>query len=178
MSRLFIISILAVLALLAVAALELYSHTLSGIRAGGPVPLQSLAPRPGVAPVTPPAARNAPASRVPSAHATASPSPATLPATNSQSGPPKIVSVALNSSVVTGGQIVTGTVQTSANVTSVQASIGGYSSGLQKVSSGYFALSYRVPNLPFFLHRTYTIVVTAQNARGESVSSSLPVTVR
>jgi len=61
---------------------------------------------------------------------------------------------------------------------SSQANIAGYSSGLQKVSSGYFALSYRVPNLPLFLHRTYTIVVTAQNGRGQSASSSLPITVR
>jgi hypothetical protein len=60
----------------------------------------------------------------------------------------------------------------------VQARIASYSSALTKIGVGYFALSYRVPNLPSFLHRTYTIEVSAQNARGDSVSSSLPITVR
>ena len=177
MPRLFIVSILAVLALLAVAGLELYSHTISGIGAGGPVPLQSIAPPPGAAAASTPAARTTSASHGPAAQALPS-SATSLPLANSKTGAPKIISVSLNSPVVTGGQIVTGAVQTSPDVTAVQASIAGYSSGLQKVSSGYFALSYRVPNLPFFLHRTYTIVVTARNGQGESASSSLPITVR
>ena len=74
--------------------------------------------------------------------------------------------------------MVTGTVETSPNVASVEASIGGYSSALTKVGIGRFVLSYRVPNLPFFLHRTYAIQVIARNARGDAVSSSLPITVR
>jgi len=178
MSRALIISILVVVALVAVAALELYSHALSGIGAGGPVPLRSLPPKRVVPPETPRATRDVSAPQAPSASEPAAPSPTALLSGNSQTQSPKILSVSLSSSVVTGGQVVTGTVQTSADVTSVQANIAGYSSGLQKVSSGYFALSYRVPNLPLFLHRTYTIVVTAQNGRGQSASSSLPITVR
>ncbi len=178
MSRALIISVLAILALAGVAALELYSHMLSGIGSGGPVPLQSIAPKRGVTPLP----TRSPQGRVafPQPAAAVSPTVSAAPPAPkfTQNESPKIMSVSLSSPVVTGGQVVTGTVQTSANVTSVQASIAGYSSGLQKVSSGYFALSYRVPNLPFFLHRTYTIVVTAQNARGESVSSSLPITIR
>jgi hypothetical protein len=104
--------------------------------------------------------------------------PSAAPNTPAPSGSPKIVNVSLSSAVVTGGQIVTGTVTTSSDVTSVQARLAGYSSALTKVSAGYFALSYRVPNLPSFLHRTYTIEVIAQNARGDSVSSSLPITIR
>jgi hypothetical protein len=178
MSRAFLI-VLLILALAGVAALELYSHTLSGISSGGPVPLQSIPPprEPTAAPshaAALPAPRSVPA-------ATATPAPirsAASPAGTQVAGPPRILGVSLSSAVVTGGQVVTGTVQTSPGVTRVQASIAGYASALQKVSSGYFALSYRVPNLPFFLHRTYTIVVTAQDARGQSVSSSLPITVR
>jgi hypothetical protein len=60
----------------------------------------------------------------------------------------------------------------------VQAGIAGYSSALTKVSTGYFALSYRVPQLPPFLRRTYTIQIIAQNARGQTASSSLPITIR
>jgi hypothetical protein len=177
MSRAIVI-VLLILALAGVAALELYSHMLSGIRSGGPVPLQSIAPpaRPTASPLPrAPVVRRAPS--VPAA--TASPFKSRVtPAGSTGTEPPRIIGVSLSSAVVTGGQVVTGTVQTSPGVTSVQASIAGYASPLQKVSSGYFALSYRVPTLPAFLHRTYTITVTAQNARGESVSSSLPITVR
>jgi hypothetical protein len=170
--------VLLILALAGVAALELYSHMLSGIGSGGPVPLQSIAPP---APVTAAPSPHARALRPPPSVPAATASPVTsavTPPGSRGAGPPRIIGVSLSSAVVTGGQVVTGTVQTSPGVTSVQASIAGYASPLQKVSSGYFALSYRVPALPAFLHRTYTIVVTAQNARGESVSSSLPITVR
>jgi len=49
---------------------------------------------------------------------------------------------------------------------------------MQKVGTGRFQLSYRVPNLPFFLHRTYMIQVIARNTKGQEVSSALPITVR
>jgi hypothetical protein len=172
MSRAFIVAALGVLILAVVAALDWYSHVLAGITSGGPVPLQSIAPRPPVASATPVVRRStAPAS----VHVSPT---AAAPNTPSPSGSPKIVNVSLSSSVVTGGQIVTGTVATSADVTSVQARIAGYSSALTKIGAGYFALSYRVPNLPAFLHRTYTIEVIAQNAQGASASSSLPITIR
>ncbi len=185
MSRAVVISVLAILALAVIAALELYSHMLSGIGSGGPVPLQSIAPRQAETPVPARAARKknpmpvATAPVPPSASdTTRAPTTTPPPTMATQTDSPKILSVSLSSSVAAGGQVVTGTVQTSPGVTSVQASIAGYSSALQKVSSGYFALSYRVPSLPFFLHRTYTIQVTAQNASGQSVSSSLPITIR
>lgn len=175
MSRTFIVAALGVLILAVVAALDWYSHVLAGITSGGPVPLQSIAPRPPVASATPvsPVVRRSPAPArlqvTPSAGDASTPSP---------NGSPKIINVSLSSSLLTGGQIVTGIVTTSPDVTSVQARIASYSSALTKIGVGYFALSYRVPNLPSFLHRTYTIEVSAQNARGDSVSSSLPITVR
>ncbi len=172
MSRMLIVAVLAVVILAVVAALDWYSHVLAGITSGGPVPLQSVAPRPPVASAAPAVRRSsAPASVqvTPSAAAASTPSP---------SGSPKIINLSLSSSVASGGQIVTGTVTTSPDVTSVQARIAGYSSALSRIGVGYFALSYRVPNLPAFLHRTYTIEVIAQNARGASVSSSLPITIR
>ena len=49
---------------------------------------------------------------------------------------------------------------------------------MQKVGVGRFVLSYRVPNLPFFLHRTYTIEVTARNTRGDAATGSVPITIR
>lgn len=92
--------------------------------------------------------------------------------------PPRILSMSLSTPVAHGGQVVSGTVQTSSNVASVEARIGGYSSSLQKVGVGTFTMSYRVPNLPFFLHRTYNIEVIARNTRGDEVRSSVPITIR
>jgi hypothetical protein len=155
----------ALIVLAAAAALEWYSHA--------PQP-------PVVTPTTAPPAPVAPARQ--------SPAPSKSPITNASSAPPiviaspndapRIIAVSISSPTVTGGQVVTGTVETSSNVASVEARIAGYSSTLAKVGVGRFALSYRVPNLPFFLHRTYSIKVIARNARGDAVSSSLPITVR
>jgi len=150
--------------LAAAVALEWYSH------APRPPVVTPAAASPSAAPVRPlPRVSKSPA-------AIASPAPPVV--VSSPNAAPQIIAVSISSPVVTGGQIVTGTVETSSNVASVDARIAGYSSTLAKVGVGRFALSYRVPNLPFFLHRTYAIQVIARNARGDSVSSSLPITVR
>lgn len=112
--------------------------------------------------------------------ASAAPAGATVPPIvprENPAAPPQIIAMSLSSPVARGGEVVSGTVETSSNVASVVASIAGYSSALAKVGVGRFELSQRVPKLPFFLHRTYTIQVTARNARGDSVSSSLPITI-
>lgn len=172
MSRSAIAIVAALLILAAAGGIEWYSHMVAGISVGGPVPLQSLAPErltvrtPTPMKKTPGPARETPATQNPG-EGTAAPSRG-----------PTILSMSLSSSVVSGGQVVTGTVQTSSDVTDVQASIAGHSSSLSKVSTGYFALSYRVPQLPFFLRRTYTVQVVARNAAGATASSSLPITIR
>lgn len=157
----------AIIVLVAVAALEWYSHAgrppVAAPPAASPVTLATARPTQVPAPSKSPAA-------------TASPAPPVV--ISSPNAAPQIIAVSISSPVVTGGQVVTGTVETSSNVASVEARIAGYSSTLTKVGVGRFALSYRVPNLPFFLHRTYAIQVIARNARGDSVSSSLPITVR
>lgn len=91
---------------------------------------------------------------------------------------PQIVAMSISSPVVKGGQVVTGIVQTSSNVASVEARIAGYSASLTKIGVGRFALAYRVPNLPPFLHRTYEIEVIARNTNGDAVSSTMPVTIQ
>lgn len=91
--------------------------------------------------------------------------------------PPRILTMSLSSGVARGGQVITGVVRTSSNVASVEARIAGYSSSMRKTGVGVFELSQRVPKLPFFLHRTYSIEVIARNTRGEAVSASIPITV-
>lgn len=95
-----------------------------------------------------------------------------------QNSPPRIVALSLSTPVAHGGDVVSGFVETSSNVASVEARIGGYSSTMRKIGVGKFVLTYRVPNLPFFLHRTYTIQVIARNTRGDAVSSGVPITIR
>jgi hypothetical protein len=92
--------------------------------------------------------------------------------------PPRILSLTLSTPVAHGGDVVSGFVETSSNVASVEARIGGYSSSMRKIGVGKFVLSYRVPRLPFFLHRTYTIKVIARNTRGDAVSSAVPIEIR
>jgi cytoskeletal protein RodZ len=92
--------------------------------------------------------------------------------------PPRILSMSLSTPVAHGGQVVSGTVETTSNVASVEARIGGYSTAMQKVGVGKFVMSYTVPHLPFFLHRTYNIEVIARNTKGEAVRSSVPITIR
>jgi hypothetical protein len=180
MRRVFVVVFLAAAIIAAIAALEWYSHVAGGIASGGPVPLQSIPPRPSLpapasaAPSPVPSAVKA--STAPAARETLTPPSATAAPRNDAA--PKIVSASLSTPVASGGQIVTGTVATSSDVTSVQATIAGYSAPLTKVSTGYFALSYRVPELPPFLRRTYSIQIVARNARGQTASSSLPITLR
>lgn len=92
--------------------------------------------------------------------------------------PPRILSMSISTPVAHGGDVVSGYVLTTSNVASVEARIAGYSSGMKKVGVGKFVLTYKVPYLPFFLHRTYDIVVIARNTRGDAVRSSVPITIR
>lgn len=100
------------------------------------------------------------------------------PVLEAPDAPPRILAMSISTPVARGGDVVSGTVQTSSNVASVEARIAGYATAMQKIGVGRFALTYRVPNLPFFLHRTYTIEVIARNSRGDAVRSSVPITVR
>jgi hypothetical protein len=100
------------------------------------------------------------------------------PIVESPDAPPRILAMAMSTPVAHPGEVVSGTVETSSNVASVEARIAGYSSSMRKVGVGRFSLSYRVPNLPFFLHRTYTIEVIARNTRGDAVRTSVPITIR
>lgn len=91
---------------------------------------------------------------------------------------PRIVAVTLSSPVVSGGDVVTSSVETSSNVASVEARIGGYSATYQKTGVGRFTLAYTVPRLPFFLHKAYLIRIVARNTAGTSVSTAVPITIR
>ena len=92
--------------------------------------------------------------------------------------PPRIVDVELSSQTVRGGDTISGMVETSSNVASVEARIGTFALAMPKVGVGRFALRYVVPSVPFFLHGRYELQVTARNSAGNAVSRSVPITVQ
>lgn len=105
-------------------------------------------------------------------------SPPPPPVIVSERAAPQIISLSISTPVVHSGETVSGKVETSTNVASVEARIGGYSSNLRKTGAGRFSLDYRVPYVPFFMKRTYTVLLIARNTRGDAVSTSFPITVR
>lgn len=147
--------------------------------APAPHPKQSAAPDAAETP-TPIEASSAPAAQgTPLPLVTLAPS-AAIPGVVREpaNAPPRILALSLSTPVAHGGEVVSGYVEASSNVASVEARIAGYSMNMRKIGVGKFVMSYRVPRLPFFLHKTYSIEVIARNTRGDSVSSSVPITIR
>lgn len=142
-------------------------------------PPESSTPSPAASREPLEAASQAPAPQTPEPLVTLAPA-AALPGVVKEppDAPPRILALSLSTPVAYGGDVVSGFVETSSNVASVEARIAGYSSTMRKVGVGKFVLTYRVPRLPFFLHRTYNIEVVARNTRGQSVSSSVPISIR
>ncbi len=106
--------------------------------------------------------------------ATAPPAPLVAP----PDAPPHILSVEIEPRVIGSGDTITGRVVASSNVASVEARLGGYGVNMTKVAPGTFAMRYTTGDIPFFLHRTYTIDVIARNARGDTDTREIPITVR
>lgn len=84
----------------------------------------------------------------------------------------------VSETTVQPGDSVSGRVLTSSNVASVEARIGGYAVTLQKTGVGRFALTYKVGQLPWFVHGNFTMQVIARNTRGDAVTREIPLTVR
>jgi hypothetical protein len=91
---------------------------------------------------------------------------------------PRIVAVHINSQTVHSGETISGTVETSSNVASVEARIAVFSISVPKVGVGRFALRYRVPWVPFFWYGTYPMTLVARNTAGDAVQRVIPITVR
>jgi len=91
---------------------------------------------------------------------------------------PRIVAVHINNQTVRSGDTISGMVETSSNVASVEARIAAFSISVPKVGVGRFALRYVVPWVPFFWHGTYPMTLVARNAAGEAVERVIPITVR
>ena len=84
----------------------------------------------------------------------------------------------LSKQTVHGGETISGTVETTSNVASVEARIATFSISVPKIGVGRFALNYVVPNVPFFWHGTYPMTLIARNTAGKAVQRVIPITVQ
>ena len=75
------------------------------------------------------------------------------------------------------GDTISGTVETSSNVASVEARIAKFTIGVPKVGVGRFALNYVVPHVPFFFYGTYPMTLIARNAAGDVAQRVIQITV-
>lgn len=91
---------------------------------------------------------------------------------------PAILGITLRSYEVHAGDVVHAAVTTSSNVASVEARVASYGFALSRVGVGRFAFVYRVPSLPFFLHRSWPVEVIARNATGVATVRSFMIAYR
>jgi len=110
----------------------------------------------------------------------ASPAPATplpTPLVLASDAPPQILAVQMSDYVLHSGERISGTVVTSTNVTAVEIHLGGRTARLPQASPGVFSVSYRMPNIPFFMRGRYTGQIVALNAAGARAQRDISVTV-
>ena len=91
---------------------------------------------------------------------------------------PKILAITLSGLEVSSGETVSGTVETTSNVASVEARISGWSMSVPRTRIGHFEAAGQLPDIPFFLKGTYTLQVIARNAAGEQAERDIPITLR
>lgn len=92
--------------------------------------------------------------------------------------PPQIISMQMSQSSAHRGDVVRGVVTATDNTASVEIRVGGYGSVMQKVNATTFMMSYRVPWLPFFLHRSWTVRVIARNVDGVATERDTAIAIR
>jgi hypothetical protein len=108
------------------------------------------------------------------------PSPAETPASTMlpADAPPQILSYTISATTVHPGETISGTVLTTSNVASVEATIASYVIPMSKTDVGHFTLSYVVPNIPKPFRGTYALRIVAHNTKGDTVSRSMSLTIK
>jgi hypothetical protein len=92
--------------------------------------------------------------------------------------PPRILAIKLSSTTISGGETVSGSVQTSSNVASVEARIAGWSMSIPRTRIGLFEASGQIPDLPFLAKGKYTLEVIARNSDGVKAERDVSITLR
>jgi hypothetical protein len=89
---------------------------------------------------------------------------------------PHIVAVTTSGSRVRSGDTFSVTV-VARNAASVTAHFVNQTIALQRDKSGDYEFSYKIPWVPFFVKRTYSMTIVATNRAGQSTSRDIPVTL-
>lgn len=126
-------------------------------------PLPSASPSPSVSPSSTPAASPAPL-----------PTPLALP----PDAPPQILAIQTSENVLHAGDKFSGTVITSTNVAAVEIRLAGHARRLARGDAGIWQIAYVVPQVPFWMRRTYTADVVAINTAGEEASRPISISLR
>ena len=92
--------------------------------------------------------------------------------------PPRILAINISTLNARAGQTVSGSVETTSNVASVEVRIAGWGMSLARPRIGYFEASGVIPDLPPFAKGTYTLQVIARNADGRRAERDFPITLR
>lgn len=116
-------------------------------------------------------------SAVASPHTTPVPSPSATTLFLAPDAAPQILDYRLSPTSVRSGGTISGFVRTSSNVASVEVRIGGFGTNMTKVGVDRFTVAYRIPYLPGFMRRTYTLEIIARNTRGDAVTRYVPLKI-
>ena len=90
----------------------------------------------------------------------------------------RILALHLSEKIVRAGDTVRGTVETTPNVEIVEARIATFAVHVPRTGRGRFAIDCVVPNVPFFLRRSYPITIIARDRHGASAQRTTTITVR
>lgn len=92
--------------------------------------------------------------------------------------PPRIVRVWISQDTVSAGDVLRGHVTTTTNVANLYLHLGPRSVTMRRTAYGQFDGSFRVPWLPYFLHRPYTVTVIAITSAGATANSDVTLAYR
>ncbi|GAC1505375.1 MAG: hypothetical protein NVS1B14_10920 [Vulcanimicrobiaceae bacterium] len=79
----------------------------------------------------------------------------------------QITSVWMSQNQARPGDVVRGRVETTKSTASIEIRVGGYGTSLTKINDTTFVGAIRIPRIPFFLRRTWTVRVIARTITGE-----------
>lgn len=91
---------------------------------------------------------------------------------------PRILAINISSLEISSGDTVTGSVETTSNVASVEARIAGWSMSIPRTRVGHFETTGQVPDLTWIAKGTYTLEIIARNADGVKAQRDLAITLK
>lgn len=104
--------------------------------------------------------------------------PPVAPVFNAPDDAPRILRAWINETTMHEGDLVRGRVEATSNVASVEIRVESLGRSLPRPRYGLFVGEFRVPPVPAFLHRRYTLQILARNAAGRIDRAYVPIELR